>query len=262
MNKKYYFRLFMATAAVVAAGSLSSCSDDDNDDWKDVAIDPSEMSLTYGTDAAWDKTYTDDLLNIKGFVFSHTGSSTPWMVYDGFTAANSNDHKEYSDMLAHQFDVIAEGRAPYFIAYWNTMEDNSTLLSKRSCLVYYMEEANDHEEFYPKYVDVTNTSYAYYTMLNGNNYCRKFQKGDYLKLIAHGVKENGQEVTLDFYLANITTDNVAEGLVKEWTKWDLTPLGEVDYLYFTMDSSDKGQFGINTPTYFAMSRMEARVDKH
>ena len=107
------------------------------------------MSLTYGTDAAWDKTYTNDLLNIKGFVFSHTGSSTPWMVYDGFTAANSNDHKEYSDMLAHQFDVIAEGRAPYFIAYWNTMEDNSTLLSKRSCLVYYMEEANDHEEFIP-----------------------------------------------------------------------------------------------------------------
>ncbi|MBK8019077.1 MAG: DUF4465 domain-containing protein [Betaproteobacteria bacterium] len=44
------------------------------------------------------------------------------------------------------------------------------------------------------------------------------------------------------------SDFILEG----WQRIDLTSLGMVSSLSFSMDSSDKGDFGINTPTYFAL----------
>lgn len=37
-----------------------------------------------------------------------------------------------------------------------------------------------------------------------------------------------------------------------WTKVDLSSLGQVDRLTFTCDSNDTGQWGVNTPGYFAL----------
>lgn len=37
-----------------------------------------------------------------------------------------------------------------------------------------------------------------------------------------------------------------------WTKVDLSRLGQVDRLTFTCDSNDAGQWGVNTPGYFAL----------
>jgi hypothetical protein len=63
---------------------------------------------------------------------------------------------------------------------------------------------------------------------------------------------------VDFYLADYRfTDNSEDYIVDEWTWVDLSSLGAVDSLSFTLTSSDVGQFGMNTPAYFCMDNVFA-----
>jgi hypothetical protein len=39
--------------------------------------------------------------------------------------------------------------------------------------------------------------------------------------------------------------------VSDWTKFDLSALGKVVMVVFDMDGTDKGDWGLNTPAYFA-----------
>jgi len=62
--------------------------------------------------------------------------------------------------------------------------------------------------------------------------------------------------SVDFYLADYrSTDNAEDYLISEWTYVDLTSLGAADSLQITASSSDVGQFGINTPTYFCVDNI-------
>jgi Domain of unknown function (DUF4465)/Secretion system C-terminal sorting domain len=45
---------------------------------------------------------------------------------------------------------------------------------------------------------------------------------------------------------------ISPGILKTWQWVDLHSLGNVDSLIFSFSSSQNGQYGINTPTYFAM----------
>ncbi|MBN1554398.1 MAG: DUF4465 domain-containing protein [Phycisphaerae bacterium] len=107
---------------------------------------------------------------------------------------------------------------------------------------------------------VTNTTYAYLSMLNGDSVAKKFggttgDDPDYFKLIIKGIDAMGEYTasTVDFYLADFRfTDNSQDYIINEWTWVDTSGLGDVIGLEFSLDSSDSGAYGINTPTYFAM----------
>jgi hypothetical protein len=59
--------------------------------------------------------------------------------------------------------------------------------------------------------------------------------------------------TVDFYLADYRfVDNSEDYIVDTWQYVDLTSLGEVKNLEFTLSSSDVGDFGMSTPAYFAL----------
>ena len=106
---------------------------------------------------------------------------------------------------------------------------------------------------------ITNSTYAFLSMRDGDQFAKKFggatgDDPDYyfltIKAFSNGVLSTD---SIDFYLADYRfTDNTQDFLIDEWTFLDLTPLGAVDSLQFTVSSSDVGQFGINTPTYFCM----------
>jgi len=61
----------------------------------------------------------------------------------------------------------------------------------------------------------------------------------------------------DFYLADYRVpSSVAQPyVISQWTTVDLTPLGNATSLEFALTSSDVGQFGMNTPAYFAMDNL-------
>jgi len=47
-------------------------------------------------------------------------------------------------------------------------------------------------------------------------------------------------------------DNAEDYILNEWIYVDLTVLGEVDSLQFSLTSSDTGAVGMNTPAYFCI----------
>ena len=93
---------------------------------------------------------------------------------------------------------------------------------------------------------VNNTAYAVNSMCNGDYSAKKFGADDWFKLTITGQKNKVDGATVDFYLAK-------DGkYVNEWTYVDLTSLGVIDAIKFSMSSSDTGMYGMNTPAYFAM----------
>ena len=104
---------------------------------------------------------------------------------------------------------------------------------------------------------LTNNAYAYLSMKNGDTYAKKFGQGDWFKLTITGVDAAGATTgSVDFYLADLTSENEAEQyILDEWRWCDLTPLGAVKRLEFTMSSTDNGDWGMNTPAYFCMDNL-------
>lgn len=93
----------------------------------------------------------------------------------------------------------------------------------------------------------TNTNYAYYSMKNGDDFSKQFTETDWLKLTVTGIDAKGETTgTVDFKLADGTN------IIDTWTWVDLSDLGPVKQLTFVMSSTDNSDFGMNTPSYFAM----------
>jgi hypothetical protein len=110
----------------------------------------------------------------------------------------------------------------------------------------------------------TNTTYPYLIMRYGdpNKMAKQFggttgNDPDWFLLTITG-KDAAEQVTgtVNFYLADYRfAGNAQDYLVDQWTKVDLTPLGTVKSLEFTLDSSDSSPWGLNTPGYFAMDTL-------
>jgi hypothetical protein len=102
----------------------------------------------------------------------------------------------------------------------------------------------------------TNSTYAALSMLNGDGFAKKFggdsgDDPDWLLLTITGIGGSGSRAEL--YLADYRfTDNSQDYILDAWTWVDLSVLGAVTGLQFDLSSSDVGQFGMNTPAYFAM----------
>ncbi len=106
---------------------------------------------------------------------------------------------------------------------------------------------------------VNNGTYAYYSMLKGDAFAKKFggtsgNDADWFRLNIkawyNGTKLND---SILFYLADFRfADNSQDFILKNWGWVNLTGFGNVDSLQFTLESSDVGQFGMNTPAYFAI----------
>ena len=101
---------------------------------------------------------------------------------------------------------------------------------------------------------ITNTTYAYLAVKDGNDgagYVKgAFTEGDFFTLTINGLDQNDNVIsTFDFSLAD------GSNVVDSWVQADLSSLGTVYGLAFSYSSSDVGEYGINTPTYFAIDNI-------
>jgi hypothetical protein len=115
---------------------------------------------------------------------------------------------------------------------------------------------------FPGSVDINNSTYAYWSMLEGDNYAKKFggidgNDPDYFLLTIKGYVNGAvTQDSINFYLADYRfPDNSMDYIVNQWTTVNLMPLGHVDSLFFTLSSSDVGVFGMNTPAYFCLDNL-------
>ena len=108
----------------------------------------------------------------------------------------------------------------------------------------------------------TNTTYAVMSMREGDSYAKQFggpdgDDPDWFLLMIAGIDANGARTVQEvpFYLADYRETEVS--IVDEWTWVDLSSLGPVDGLQFELSSTDVGDWGMNTPSYFAMDNLQA-----
>lgn len=115
----------------------------------------------------------------------------------------------------------------------------------------------------PMSMQVTNTTYTALSMLNGDQFSKKFggatgNDPDFLLLTIVGKNAQNQTTgTVNFYLADYRfTDNTQDYILSQWTTIDLASLGsDTTVLSFGLSSTDVGEFGMNTPAYFAADNL-------
>ncbi len=115
----------------------------------------------------------------------------------------------------------------------------------------------------PRSISVTNTTYAALSMRDGDAFAKQFGGADgtdpdFFSLTIHGLREDDSPVgALEVSLADYRfTDDSMDFILDEWISVDLSSLDGAAKLSFTIDSSDVGPFGINTPAYFAIDNLE------
>ena len=110
-------------------------------------------------------------------------------------------------------------------------------------------------------LDITNGTYPYYSMLEGDAFAKKFggQEGtdpDFFKVIITGLLNGQTTGIVDFYLADFRSENPADDYILDhWESVDLSGLGNFNALVFSLSSSDNGDWGMNTPAYFFIDNL-------
>lgn len=98
---------------------------------------------------------------------------------------------------------------------------------------------------------VTNCAWAYKSMIAGDAFAKKFEKGDWFMLTAIGYSAKDVETgRAEIYLANYKSDG--DKPVNEWMWFDMRSLRNAVKVKFVLDSKDKNEWGMNTPAYFCM----------
>lgn len=111
---------------------------------------------------------------------------------------------------------------------------------------------------------ITNSTYAYKTILNGDFTSKKFggttgNDPDFFRIDITGWLGGVPKIdTVRFYLADYRDSNNANDyIVKDWTFLDLSSLGGVDSMTYTLVSTDTNSFGMLTPAYFCIDDIES-----
>lgn len=245
---------FLGALAIAALGfSITSCSSDEDFDSTEI-INVADGNFSYNDDGVWKQNFVSDNLNIEDYVFSH---AVPYPDYaNGFTPSEVTDATYHESLSSFPYASAAgggiSGNSPYLVGYWDSyMEGDTGNFDDRTCRIYNEEG----DSFQPQSVMVCCNTYLKYAALYGSDFNEKFGVGDWVTLTAHGVHVNGDETEAVFYLINVESDDVEAGIQSQWKQFDLSGLGTCTGIYFTMDSSNKGAYGINVPTYFCIDNL-------
>jgi len=226
--------------------------------WGYTVVDFKDLTLPSG-ESSWSGSYPVDGIGgtgeVTGFIsrgasFSNF-SDGDWHAWEGFAYSNMSDTttpgytNQFSAYTGTGYDA---GDDIYAVGYdgSGTVRPTAAFATPTSLLGAYF----------------TNTTYAALAMLNSEFSAKKFggatgSDPDWFLLTITG-KDAAGAVTdrVDFYLADYRfADNGLDYIVDTWQFVDLTKLGTVKSIEFSFGSSDVGDYGINTPKYFAMDNL-------
>ena len=230
------------------------------------------------TDGKWTHTYDDHYPSLDFgdyFSFAHMkhymgggNPSTEEMTYwDGFTLCTNGDNTDwgYSGSSAfwteHQWGCMAGGGidslgqlvkgAPYLVAYWGYNYEDEYM---RSLQV----DFADGETHRPISIWVCNHPWAYYGIIHSDGFAHSFaDNGAAFKLIVHGLDEEAKEAGMPIEVPLATFHDNKLDISPDWKRVSLSSLGQVNGIWFTLESSDNaGALGMNTAAFFCLGGME------
>lgn len=196
-----------------------------------------------------------------GMYYWTDGSATMTMnsggtYWDGITYSNVDDIT--TPGTANQYAVYGtesgtdySGTGIYAVGYYSSYSPHTTITFDSAQTVNSLQ--------------VNNITYTALSMLNGDDYAKQFggdsgDDEDWLLLSIQGYDSDAQSLgVVNVYLADYRfEDNSEDFILSEWSEVDLTSLGdEVMSLEFSLSSSDNGDWGMNTPAYFALDQIDA-----
>lgn len=107
---------------------------------------------------------------------------------------------------------------------------------------------------------ITNTAYLVSSLKNGDGFIGgPFEQGDWYKVTFSGRDKIGNITSsIDIYLADYRSDNPDDHYILNYWKWvDLSSLGEVQKIYFTVSGSRNNEIGLTIPAYFCIDNFNA-----
>lgn len=200
--------------------------------------------VNLGSNGYWTGEEGENEIFSGGWLFTNYYSSYFW---GGFTASNHADltqtglDAQYTAITAGGYD----GSAQFGVAY--TMGAQTDVY------------ASDGTAHTISGCYVTNNLWAYHSITEGDYSSTPFggttgNDPDWFKLTATGKNAAGQTVgTLDFYLADYRfTNNEDDYVIDTWEWFDLSPLGPVHTISFSLSSTKSNSYGMLTPAYFCI----------
>ncbi|MBL7966642.1 MAG: DUF4465 domain-containing protein [Prolixibacteraceae bacterium] len=173
-----------------------------------------------------------------------------WGTWEGFAASNKTD--KTTPGWGNQYSAITgkgvAGTPSYAVVY---ASPKATVTFKDTTL---------------SGMYVTNSTYAYWSMKNGDSFSKKFggetgKDDDYLILNIEGFNsDNISTGKIEFFLADFGYTNSLNDYILDTWKWvNLAKLGRISKLEFSLRSSDNGNWGMNTPAYFCLDNLNHEI---
>ena len=251
--------------SAISMFSMTSClSSSEDESGYPVLFQFTFSDSSYDDSNVWNKVYdtTQGSFDVASLLtFSHSASEFEYSGYkyyswNGFCPSKVNDIADYSTegWTSHQwaaYSTATDSSNPgYLVGFWDVTESTDKYVSNPSLYIDLKTPAQAYA------MTITNNTYSYYCLLNGSAYSKKFGADDYFRLIVKGVRSG--EVT-----GTITLNLAAQGqILDEWVTVSLLSLGEVDRIYFQMESSDTGDWGMNNPAYFCLKNIIFNYDEY
>jgi hypothetical protein len=266
----------ITVVSLMAATSLNVNADD-----KVLNLNNAYPAISYNEAGVWSDCYNEKAVSIDVDIFSLTHQAdVTYKSYSGFCPSKVGDNSEQTDWTSNQWGCMAGGGIkvdengnvmtddngkvlvdngnPYLVGYWSyyneVMSDNDDDYTLQILLS--SETALSAKEIY-----ICNAPWSYYNVMKTGSYTRSFnQKDDKFILTIHAIDEEynyDNTKTIDVVLGE-SIDNgdgtYTPSASSEWQKIDLTSLGKVHGVYFTMSSTDSAYGWMNTASYFCSDR--------
>ncbi|MEE1167852.1 MAG: DUF4465 domain-containing protein [Alistipes sp.] len=170
--------------------------------------------------------------------------------WGGFAQSRVKDADAANGLFANQYAVYNEAAA-----------------SGDSFLIYYYDSYNEPCDIVVKQQGVSLrdvmlnlTTYTYASITNEaiNDFARVFVDGDYLKVVFTGMRGNEATGVVECYVVDYR-DGKCE-MTTEWTTFSLLGLGDnYNRVRVTIETTDVGEWGANTPLYIALDNLSYSV---
>ena len=186
----------------------------------------------------------------------HNDYNTDYQSWSGWSYSNTTDISTPGYM--NQYSAITGG------GFSGNLSDGNYGIS--SLYGPAVIDFDQDRAFAPEGFFVTNSTYAALSMEQGDFFAKRFGGADgtdpdYFTLHVWGQNRGVPTDSISFNLADFRDgDPENDYIIKTWQWVDLSSLGKVDTLLFGLESSDMGDWGMNTPAYFCMDDLYLNPD--
>ena len=187
-------------------------------------------------DAEYSYGYESDILKCEYFY------NEEFAYWGGFMQSKVKDTNPANGLFANQYAVYNSAAASgdtFMLYYYDAYNEPCDIVLKESVALQDVK------------LNLTTYTYASITNEDINTFARAFDEGDYLKVVFTGM--SGNEVTGVVECFVVDYRDGKRYVATNWDEFSLTGLnGGYNRVRVTIETTDVGEWGANTPLYIAM----------